>query len=114
MKRILFVGAAMAALLSPFVGCGVSWAGDTALFKRWYALEDTCRDDPLGQEKRACHAREVVSKQLEALGYCYTGIFGADTHWEYTGSRAVCAKVQRDNEAEAVRQVDAIHPLTGD
>jgi hypothetical protein len=87
-------------------------AGPTeALINHWNAADDVCRSAPPSSQKgiKACAARDAEFKQLEALGYCYTGVFGADYHWEFSGSRSQCKQAQKNNEEDATRQVDALN-----
>jgi hypothetical protein len=107
-----FLSAAASVMLTTIALSAPAFGASTeSLLKRWYALEDVCRGSaPSPKTERACNERDnVVSRQLEARGYCYTGVFGADTHWEYTGSRAVCDQIKKRNEAEAQRQLETLH-----
>jgi hypothetical protein len=98
MNRIL-TAAAFLALCAP-----ASAASTEGLMNRYYTANEICRGtSPSPSEEKACVEREAVSKKLEARGYCFTGVIGADTHWEFAGSRKACKQIQARDEERALR-----------
>lgn len=73
-------------LAVPVLAGGVS---TEALMKRFYAANLACNGI-----HNECPPRDRIIAQLEARGYCFVGTSMADLHFEYAGSRALCAQMR--------------------